>query len=306
MACTISPEEIKRVKGMGFLHNKGTDCFSARVLTVNGKITADQAAVLTEAARTYGSGELEFTVRLTVEVPGIPFDSIPAFQDMIARAGLVTGGTGPLVRPVVSCKGTTCQYGLYDTFALSRKLHERFYLGYHEVKLPHKFKVACGGCPNNCAKPDLNDLGIVGQRIPQPALDACKGCKTCKIEDACPMQAVTLEDGKAVLHAERCNHCGRCVEKCPFGVFDAYVPGYQVYLGGRWGKRSNRGTPLSTIITGEDALLDLVEKAILLYRDQGQPGERFADTLTRLGFDNVQQQLLSDELLARKAEILQK
>ena len=33
-ALTISPEEVKRVKGLGFLNNKGTDNFSARVLTV--------------------------------------------------------------------------------------------------------------------------------------------------------------------------------------------------------------------------------------------------------------------------------
>lgn len=42
MGCTIKPEEIKRVKGLGFLNNKGTDLFNGRVITVNGKITADQ------------------------------------------------------------------------------------------------------------------------------------------------------------------------------------------------------------------------------------------------------------------------
>ena len=40
MACTISAEEIKRVKALGFLNNKGTDLFNGRVITVNGKITA--------------------------------------------------------------------------------------------------------------------------------------------------------------------------------------------------------------------------------------------------------------------------
>ena len=79
----------------------------------------------------------------------------------------MTGGTGAKVRPVVSCKGTTCQYGLIDTFALSKKIHERFYVGYHDVVLPHKFKIAVGGCPNNCVKPNLNDMGIIGQRIPK-------------------------------------------------------------------------------------------------------------------------------------------
>ena len=163
MACTISAAEIKRVKALGFLNNKGTDLFNARVITVNGKITAQQTAVLAQAAEKFGSGEVEFTTRLTVEIRGVHFDDIPAFQEFIAPAGLMTGGTGSLVRPVVSCKGTTCQYGLYDTFALSEKIHQQFYLGYHSVKLPHKFKIACGGCPNNCVKPTLNDLGIIGQ-----------------------------------------------------------------------------------------------------------------------------------------------
>ena len=117
MACTISAAEIKRVKALGFLNNKGTDLFNARVITVNGKITAQQTAVLAQAAEKFGNGEVEFTTRLTVEIRGVHFDDIPAFQEFIAPAGLITGGTGSLVRPVVSCKGTTCQYGLYDTFA---------------------------------------------------------------------------------------------------------------------------------------------------------------------------------------------
>ncbi|MFR4430429.1 MAG: hypothetical protein ACLT4D_14210 [Blautia faecis] len=85
---------------------------------------------------------------------------------MSYAGGFGNRGTGSKVRPVVSCKGTTCQYGLIDTFGLSEEIHERFYHGYSAVKLPHKFKIAVGGCPNNCVKPDLNDLGIIGQRVP--------------------------------------------------------------------------------------------------------------------------------------------
>ena len=48
----------------------------------------------------------------------------------------------------------------------------------------------------------------------------------------------------------------------------------------------------------------MTEKAILLFREQGITGERFADTVQRLGFENVQQQLLSDALLERKQENL--
>lgn len=304
MACTISAEEIKRVKGLGFLNNKGTDLFNGRVITVNGKITAAQAKVIAEAAEKFGNGDVEFTTRLTVEVRGIHFDYIEPFREYIAREGLQTGGTGSVVRPVVSCKGTTCQYGLYDTFALSEKIHERFYLGYRTVKLPHKFKIATGGCPNNCVKPDLNDLGIVGQLVPNFDEDMCNGCKKCKIEKTCPMKAATVEDGVLEINKDVCNNCGRCIGQCPFDAIEEGTPGYKIYIGGRWGKKVAQGQPLSKIFTSEEEVLDVVEKAILLFREQGKTGERFADTIARIGFEEVEKQLLSNEILERKQEIL--
>lgn len=304
MACTIKSEDIKRVKALGFLNNKGTDLFNGRIITVNGKITAEQAAVIAEAARKFGNGDVEFTVRLTVEVRGIHYDNIEAFREFIAQAGLETGGTGSLVRPVVSCKGTTCQYGLYDTFALSEKIHERFYQGYHTVKLPHKFKIATGGCPNNCVKPDLNDLGIVGQMIPNFDEDMCNGCKKCKIEKVCPMKAAKVEDGILEIDKNICNNCGRCIENCPFDAIEDGTPGFKIYIGGRWGKKVAHGIPLSKIFTSEEEMLDTVEAAILLFREQGQTGERFADTIARIGFEEVERQLLSKEILNRKQEIL--
>lgn len=304
MPCTISPLEIKRVKGLGFLNNKGTDLFNARIITVNGKITAEQTAVIAEAAKKFGNGEVEFTTRLTVEVRGVHFDNIPAFQEFIAQAGLITGGTGSLVRPVVSCKGTTCQYGLYDTFALSEEIHKRFYLGYHSVKLPHKFKIACGGCPNNCVKPTLNDLGIIGQMVPQFDEDSCSGCKKCQIVNICPMKACKVEDGMLNIDPEVCNNCGRCVGHCPFDAIEEGKPGFKIYIGGRWGKKIAHGQPLSKIFTSEEEVLNVVEKAILFFREQGKTGERFADTIARLGFDYVEKELLSDDILARKDAIL--
>lgn len=304
MGCTIKPEEIKRVKGLGFLHNKGTDLFNGRILTVNGKITAEQTKVIAEAAEKFGNGDVEFTTRLTVEVRGIHFDNIEPFRAYIAKAGLETGGTGALVRPIVSCKGTTCQYGLYDTFALSEQIHERFYKGYHTVKLPHKFKIAVGGCPNNCVKPNLNDLGIVGQMIPDPLQDKCKGCKKCQIEAACPMGAAKLQDGVITFDKEICTNCGRCAQKCPFKVTEHAVPAYRIYIGGRWGKKSAHGQPLSKFFTSEEEVLATVEKAILLFREQGKAGERFADTIARIGFEEVEKQLLADDILERKQEIL--
>ena len=293
-SAAIPAEEITRVKGLGFLMDKRTgNTFNGRVITRNGKITSKEMAVIAEAAKRFGSGEVTMTARLTVEIQGGPFDNIEPLRDYLReQAGLETGGTGAKVRPVVSCKGTTCQYGLIDTFDLSEEIHERFYKGWHDVKLPHKFKIAVGGCPNNCVKPDLNDVGIIGQRVPKIDYDKCKGCKVCQIEKACPIKVAHLEDGKIVVPEEQCNHCGRCIGKCPFHAFDEHVDGYRIYIGGRWGKQVAQGRFLNRVFTDRGEVLDVVEKAIVLFRDQGIAGERFADTVERLGFENVEAQLL--------------
>lgn len=300
---TISAADEKRVKALGFLSNKGTDNFSGRIITVNGKITAAQQRCIAEAAEKFGNGIVTFTTRLTIEVQGIPYDKIEEFRAYIAKEGLETGGTGSLVRPVVSCKGTTCQYGLLDSFALSEEIHERFYKGYHTVKLPHKFKIAVGGCPNNCVKPDLNDLGIIGQRIPNLDEDECNGCKKCGVEKVCPMGAAKVTDGILEINRDACNNCGRCVDKCHFDAMEGtYV--YKIYIGGRWGKKIAQGRALSKIFTDKEEALNVIEKAILLFREQGKTGERFAKTIERLGFENVESQLLADDLLERKQQIL--
>ena len=299
----VSAEDMAKVKALGFLFDKTTaDCFNGRVITRNGKITAEESRAVAEAAKRFGSGEITMTSRLTLEIQKVPFDNIEPLREFLAQYGLETGGTGSKVRPVVSCKGTTCQYGLIDTFALSEEIHERFYKGYHDVKLPHKFKIAVGGCPNNCVKPDLNDLGIVGQRVPEINNDLCRGCKVCQIEKACPIKAASLANGKLVIDLNACNHCGRCVGKCPFKAVEQSTYGYRVFIGGRWGKKVARGIPLEKVFTDREEVLSVVEKAILLFREQGITGERFADTIARIGFENVQAQLLSNELLDRKSE----
>lgn len=304
----LTPEEIKRVKGLGCLQDKRyPDVFNVRVITRNGKITAQEQRAITEAAERYGSGEVTMTTRLTLEIQGVPYAKLDDLMEDLNCAGLQTGGTGSLVRPVVSCKGTTCQYGLLDSFGLSEKIHERFYLGYHNVTLPHKFKIAVGGCPNNCVKPDLNDLGIVGQRVPMPDLSKCRGCTKCQVEQNCPIHVAKLEGGVLHIDPDACNHCGRCRSKCPFGVTEEFQDGYRIYIGGRWGKRIAHGHPLDKIFTSEEEVLDVVERAILFFRSEGITGERFADTIDRLGFDYVQDKLLTapmDKSAALKKKVV--
>ena len=293
----LPPEEIKRVKGLGCLQDKRySDVFNVRVITRNGKITSAENIAISEAAEKFGSGEVAMTTRQTIEIQGVKHANIEPMIAFLAERGLSTGGTGSLVRPIVSCKATTCQYGLCDGYDLSEKIHERFYVGYRGVTLPHKFKIAVGGCPNNCVKPDLNDICVIGQRVPMADFAKCKGCKVCQVESACPIKIAKVVDGKIQIDPNECNNCGRCKGKCPFGVLEQYQDGYKVMIGGRWGKRVAHGQALTRIFTTKEEVLDVIEKALLFFRDEGISGERFADTVNRLGFDYVNEKLLSNAI----------
>ena len=74
----LSPEEIKRVKGLGCLQDKRyPDVFNVRVITRNGKITTEEHRAIADAADRFGSGAVTMTARLTMEIQGYPMTIFP-------------------------------------------------------------------------------------------------------------------------------------------------------------------------------------------------------------------------------------
>ena len=43
--------------------------------------------------------------------------------------------------------------------------------------------------------------------------EKCDGCATCV--DACPSEAISIEDEKAKVNEEECVDCEVCVDECP-------------------------------------------------------------------------------------------
>jgi len=43
--------------------------------------------------------------------------------------------------------------------------------------------------------------------------EKCNGCGTCV--DACPSEAIKLENEVAVINQDECTECGTCVDECP-------------------------------------------------------------------------------------------
>ena len=72
------------------------DDFKAILREGADKISVNSAAIMnprliSDAAEKFGCGEILYTTRLSVEIPGIPYDKIEEFQKFIAKEGLVTG-----------------------------------------------------------------------------------------------------------------------------------------------------------------------------------------------------------------------
>ncbi len=299
----LKTEEVTRVKGLGFLRNRGTELFSGRIVAPGAVFTAENFADMSYIAEHFGNGKLICTSRQAVELPGIPFNKIEEAIAYAEEHDLHFGGTGNKVRPITACKGTTCVYGNFDTQALASKIHELYYVGWKNIKLPHKFKIGIGGCPNSCIKPSLNDFGIEGHKLPMYDPEACRGCKTCAVEAACPMKCAKLVDGKLVI-GDSCLTCGVCTGKCPFGaVAKESQTLYQIYVGGTWGKRTRMGTPLSRLVA-EEEVLPILEKTMLWFKENALPKERLGLTVDRIGTEHLEETLFSDDILSRKADIL--
>lgn len=301
----ITAEEKKALKGRGYIMTNDGEHFIARVITVDGLLNAAELSRIAQAAEKFGGGAVAMTSRLTVEVQGLTYEAIEPFDAFIREEGLYTGGTGSRVRPIVACKGTVCVHGLIDTQALARDLHETFYKGWYDIKLPHKFKIGIGGCPNNCIKPGLNDFGIMGQSMPDYDPDDCSGCKKCSVVQACPVHAAQLdEDGVMQIAREQCNDCGKCIGSCNFDCVTEKKRGYRIIVGGYWGKRQHPGIPVDEIYSREE-LFEMIERSLLLYREQGKTGERFGMYIDRIGVDQFIQQLKAGDVMQRKQEILE-
>ena len=300
----LTASDVNSVKGKGFLRNRGTDNFSGRMVAVGTVFSAEDFKVLSELAEKYGNGKLIPTSRLSIEIPGIAFENIQNAIDFAAEHNLYFGGTGPKVRPIAACKGTTCVFGNCDTQGIAAKIHNEFYKGWSSVTLPHKFKIAVGGCPNSCMKPSINDFGIEGHKVPVFDAEKCKGCKVCAVENACSMKAAKVVDGKLNIDKDICLTCGVCTGKCPFGaVANESKTMYKIYVGGTWGQRTRMGTPLSRLVE-EDEVLPILEKTLLWFRGNAYQKERLGIAIDRIGADKLEEALFGDDLLNRKEEIL--
>lgn len=276
--------DIQKKKQSGVLRLRENGVVSLRVKAVAGLLSAEQLETLARTARDYGRGEVCTTARLNLEVPGVARADVSRAAATLAEAGLVLGSTGPAVRSVVACKGTVCRHGCCDTFALARTLEE----AEGGRPLPRKLKIAIAGCPNNCARVQLNDIGFMGRRYPRFDAEACTRCGAC--ETVCKEGAIAVTDDGLVFSPEHCIGCGDCISACPAGAVGIADEGLSLFLGGRAGREIRLGTAVPGLVAEADVPL-VTERIITYFAEHAFSGERFVQMMDRLGEETVLREL---------------
>lgn len=281
----VNAQRQKELKALGFLLQNDKEHFAVRLLSTAGNFTVEELRNIAMLAEKYGRGYVGETTRLQVEIPWIKDKDVEKFMEEAKQLGLKHGGTGQKVRPLVACKGTVCLHGNIDTQGICKQLEEKYF----GTDTPHKCKMGVVGCANNCAKANINDIGILGRTVPEFNLDKCVGCGLCV--KSCRQKALEVVDKKVVHNNDLCVNCGECVRVCKVKAATAKEKGAEIFVGGRFGRAIRIGDSLGKIFKEED-IIPQVDKIMEYYRKVGNKGERISGVMDRIGKDKFIEEVL--------------
>jgi anaerobic sulfite reductase subunit C len=286
-----------------------------RLRVPGGHLAVEHLDLIKRIANDYGNGTIHITTRQGFEIPDIPFSKREEINALIepyikkiekedsaisceiTKEGYPSAGT----RNVSACIGNrVCPYANYDTTELAYKIERTVYPNDYHVK------IAATGCPNDCIKAHMQDIGILGQTITEYDYDMCIGCEACAKN--CKKRvtgALLMEQDKVIKDSSLCIGCGECVMVCPVAAWtrkdERY---YQIVIMGRTGKKNPRiAMPFMKWIT-EDVLLALLKNLYGYIKDNidnSLPKEHVGYIVDRTGFASFKKIVLDNVKLNPEA-----
>jgi dissimilatory sulfite reductase (desulfoviridin) alpha/beta subunit len=278
--------DISTLKKSGYMKQVQKDLFVVRLRVPCGNLTSKQLSGIAHLAEKYATGTVHITIRQGIQIPNVNIHQLDAITKELEDNGTPPGSCGPRVRNIVSCPGNSeCNYGVIDTYGMGDLLDKEFF----GEDMPVKIKFAVTGCPNSCAKPQENDLGVMGIRMPAINTDACSGCGTCTF--MCPEKAIVLENEKIKILWDKCNLCGACVGTCPSDLITEEWTGYKILVGGKIGKHPKLGVELTNAKSPQEAVA-IFRKIINWAKNNTKTGERLGICIDRVGFEKFRKEVL--------------
>lgn len=276
---------LENLKSGGFIKERGKEQFTVRLRVPGGRLTIGRMKKIAEVADKYGVEFVHLSVRQSVEMIHVNINDFDGIVRELGEGDQKIASCGARVRVPTACGG--CEYnpnGLMDAQASALEVDEKLF---GTPTAHHKFKISFSGCPIDCFKSNMNDVGFQG--VVQPELDQseCVGCGLCA--KSCGAGAITMgEDGKPVFAAENCIYCGDCIKVCPTEAWRAAKRGYLVRIGGKGGHNPMLGTMFALFLPA-DRVVTFLEAVLDWYREkaEGLGRIRIGDIIHKEGADSL-------------------
>jgi ferredoxin-nitrite reductase len=167
------PGEQERLKWVGmYPQRQGGDAFMMRIKVPGGVMTAAQVREVGIAADAYAEGPddspvfgnryADLTTRQDIQLHWIRIADVPRIWQRFWDVGLTTvQACGDSARNVCSCpvSGIDAKE-VVDALPVARAISAYFTGNREYANLPRKFKISVTGCLEDCARVEINDIGL--------------------------------------------------------------------------------------------------------------------------------------------------
>ena len=276
--------DLQALRRNEFRESKIRGKFMVSIRVPGSMFPAHLLPIVQEIATKYGSGKIHMQTRQKLSIPDILYKDVDAVNKMlepiieelevkvcgIELPKLDNGYATIGARNIMNCIGSYhCTFANADTISLARKLEKDIYPNDYHIK------IGIAGCPNDCAKANFCDFGIMGISKIDWDYNRCVGCgacvKECKQHVTSALYAV---NGKAAKQFDKCIGCGACVKVCPTMAWSRNPTKYYwVKIGGRTGKQTPRAGKTMFMWITEEPMRQIVRN-IFMFQDymlQGKP-----------------------------------
>lgn len=295
---------VKKLVKNSFRISKVRGETAIRLRIPGGHLKAKYLNIIKDLAEKFGNGTVHLTTRQGYEIPGVNLDDLEKVKNFMAdmiyeiekdcnviletpENGYPSAGT----RNISACIGNrVCRFSNSDTTLLAQKIENAIYPNNYHLK------VAITGCPNDCIKAHMNDIGIIANVTPAYDSERCIVCEACI--DNCRQRvsnALRLENYKIILDEKYCLRCGECILKCPTGAFKRGKQLYRIIAGGRTGKRNPRLANTLIDNAAEEVVLTVCKNIynfIYKYINTKLPKEHLGYIIDRVGQDAFIEEVL--------------
>jgi ferredoxin-nitrite reductase len=169
--------EMERLKWVGiYPQRQGGDAFMLRIKIPGGQLSAGQARVIGQIAHehangpephpVFGNGYLDLTTRQDIQLHWIRIGAVPEIWRMLEETGITTvQACGDSARNVLCCPVSGIDRDeVIHAFPVAEAISGFFTGNRAYANLPRKFKMSVTGCREDCAKAEINDIGLLPAR----------------------------------------------------------------------------------------------------------------------------------------------